>query len=50
MFSNTLSIFPLCSSGNKCLLKVALYSAQLENYAKAIAIYEEVNGHKRFQH
>eukprot|EP00794_Sanderia_malayensis_P019949 gene19949-21903_t len=30
------------SSGNKCLLKVALYSAQLENYPKAISIYEEV--------
>eukprot|EP00795_Rhopilema_esculentum_P002694 gene2694-904_t len=30
------------SSGNKCLLKVALYSAQLENFAKAISIYEEV--------
>ena len=31
-----------CSSGNKCLLKVALYSAQLEKYSKAISIYEEV--------
>ncbi|KAF5304508.1 hypothetical protein FQR65_LT07935 [Abscondita terminalis] len=30
------------SSANKCLLKVALYSAQLENYQKAIAIYEQV--------
>jgi len=30
------------SSGNKCLLKVALYSAQLEKYSKAISIYEEV--------
>ncbi|XP_076168347.1 alpha-soluble NSF attachment protein [Ptiloglossa arizonensis] len=30
------------SSANKCLLKVALYAAQLENYEKAIQIYEEV--------
>lgn len=31
------------ASANKCLLKVAQYSAQLENYQKAIEIYEEVN-------
>lgn len=31
------------SSANKCLLKVALYAAQLENYEKAIQIYEEVS-------
>ena len=30
------------SSANKCLLKVAQYAAQLEQYKKAIAIYEEV--------
>lgn len=31
------------ASANKCLLKVAQYSAQLENYSKAIEIYEAVN-------
>ncbi|OAD54880.1 Soluble NSF attachment protein [Eufriesea mexicana] len=30
------------SSANKCLLKVAQYAAQLENYEKAIQIYEQV--------
>ncbi|XP_051501126.1 beta-soluble NSF attachment protein isoform X1 [Myxocyprinus asiaticus] len=30
------------SSANKCLLKVASYSAQLEQYHKAIEIYEQV--------
>lgn len=30
------------SSANKCLLKVAQYAAQLENYEKAITIYEQV--------
>lgn len=30
------------ASANKCLLKVAQYSAQLENYQKAIEIYEDV--------
>ncbi|XP_011505383.1 PREDICTED: soluble NSF attachment protein [Ceratosolen solmsi marchali] len=30
------------SSANKCLLKVAQYAAQLENYDKAIEIYEQV--------
>lgn len=30
------------ASANKCLLKVAQYSAQLENYDKAIEIYEAV--------
>lgn len=30
------------SSANKCLLKVAQYAAQLENYEKAIQIYQEV--------
>ncbi|CAD1480873.1 unnamed protein product, partial [Heterotrigona itama] len=29
------------SSANKCLLKVAQYAAQLENYEKAIQIYEQ---------
>ncbi|XP_011310003.1 soluble NSF attachment protein [Fopius arisanus] len=32
------------SSANKCLLKVAQYAAQLENYEKAIRIYEQVAG------
>lgn len=31
------------SSANKCLLKVAQYAAQLENYDKAIQIYEQVS-------
>ena len=30
------------SSANKCLLKVAGYAAQLEQYQKAIDIYEQV--------
>ncbi|XP_017786060.1 PREDICTED: alpha-soluble NSF attachment protein [Nicrophorus vespilloides] len=30
------------SSANKCLLKVAQYAAQLENYDKAITIYQDV--------
>lgn len=30
------------SSANKCLLKVGHYSAQLEQYQKAIEIYEQV--------
>ncbi|XP_060779979.1 N-ethylmaleimide-sensitive factor attachment protein, alpha b [Neoarius graeffei] len=30
------------SAANKCLLKVAAYSAQLEQYPKAIEIYEQV--------
>ncbi|XP_031626677.1 alpha-soluble NSF attachment protein [Contarinia nasturtii] len=30
------------SSANKCMLKVAQYAAQLEDYEKAIQIYEEV--------
>ncbi|XP_065201009.1 alpha-soluble NSF attachment protein [Planococcus citri] len=30
------------ASANKCMLKVAQYSAQLENYPKAIQIYEEI--------
>ncbi|XP_064366143.1 beta-soluble NSF attachment protein isoform X2 [Dromaius novaehollandiae] len=30
------------SSANKCLLKVAAYAAQLEQYQKAIEIYEQV--------
>uniref|UniRef100_A0A8C6Y3E0 NSF attachment protein alpha n=1 Tax=Naja naja TaxID=35670 RepID=A0A8C6Y3E0_NAJNA len=30
------------SSANKCLLKVATYAAQLEQYQKAIEIYEQV--------
>ena len=30
------------SSANKCLLKVAMYSAQMEEYAKALEIYEQV--------
>lgn len=30
------------SSANKCLLKVAMFAAQMENYEKAIQIYEQV--------
>ena len=30
------------SSANKCMLKVAMYAAQLENYDRAIKIYEQV--------
>jgi len=30
------------SSANKCMLKVAQYAAQLEDYEKAISIYEQV--------
>jgi len=30
------------SSGNNCLLKVALFSAQLERYDKAIELYEQI--------
>merc|ERR1712100_136507 len=30
------------SSANQCLLKVALFSAQLEKYARAIEIYEQI--------
>merc|ERR1712025_1290823 len=30
------------SSANKCMLKVAEYAATLENYEKAIKIYEQV--------
>lgn len=33
-----------CSSANKCLLKVAAYAAQLEQYQRAIEIYEQVGG------
>ncbi|PIO28529.1 hypothetical protein AB205_0189650, partial [Aquarana catesbeiana] len=32
----------ICSSANKCLLKVATYAAQLEQYQKAVEIYEQV--------
>lgn len=32
----------LLSSANKCLLKVGAYCAQLEQYQKAIEIYEQV--------
>lgn len=31
------------ASANKCLLKVAQYAAQLENYEKAIKIYQDVS-------
>lgn len=30
------------SSANKCMLKVAQFAAQLEDYEKAIKIYEQV--------
>ena len=41
MLSLTLHCPPF-SSANKCLLKVAAYAAQLEQYQKAIEIYEQV--------
>ncbi|XP_029862452.1 LOW QUALITY PROTEIN: alpha-soluble NSF attachment protein-like [Aquila chrysaetos chrysaetos] len=34
--------FQQVSSANKCLLKVATYAAQLEQYQKAVEIYEQV--------
>lgn len=34
--------FLIFSSANKCLLKVATYAAQLEQYQKAIEIFEQV--------
>lgn len=36
------------SSANKCLVKVAQYAAQLEQYEKAISIYEEVRFYLSF--
>lgn len=36
------TLFAPLSSANKCLLKVAGYAAQLEQYQKAIDIYEQV--------
>ncbi len=33
------------SAANKCMLKVAMYAAQLENYERAIQIYEQVAAH-----
>ncbi|KAK1905165.1 Beta-soluble NSF attachment protein [Dissostichus eleginoides] len=36
------------SSANKCLLKVGHYSAQLEQYPKAIEIYEQYNAKEYF--
>ena len=35
--------FLVCSSANKCLLKVAQYASQQEQYEKAIEIYEAVS-------
>jgi len=31
------------SAANKCLLKVAQYAAQVEQYEKAVDIYEQVD-------
>ena len=31
------------AAANKCMLKVAQYAAQLENYPRAIEIYEQVS-------
>ena len=33
------------AAANKCMLKVAQYAAQLENYPRAIEIYEQVSLH-----
>lgn len=30
------------SSASKCLVKVAMYSAELEKYSQAIAVFEEI--------
>jgi len=38
----SLVVFDLCSSANKCLLKVAQFSAQRELFEKAAEIYEQV--------
>lgn len=35
------------SSANKCMLKVAQYAAQMEDYEKAISIYEQVSKQKK---
>lgn len=40
--------FFFLSSANKCLLKVGAYCAQLEQYQKAIEIYEQVWVHFTF--
>uniref|UniRef100_A0A8C3PVV9 Uncharacterized protein n=1 Tax=Chrysolophus pictus TaxID=9089 RepID=A0A8C3PVV9_CHRPC len=40
--STRASWWTLRSSANKCLLKVATYAAQLEQYQKAVEIYEQV--------
>lgn len=37
------------SSANKCMLKVAQYAAQLEDYDKAIKIYEQVHLNYNFR-
>lgn len=37
-----LNVLCFLSSANKCLLKVGGYCAQLEQYQKAIEIYEQV--------
>lgn len=39
---NKVSCICSFSSANKCLLKVALYAAQIEQYEKAAEIYEKV--------
>lgn len=39
---SSLFFFYYFSSANKCLLKVATYAAQLEQYQKAIDIFEQV--------
>ena len=38
----TVVLMCCCSSANKCLLKVAQYSAQRELFEKAAEIYEQV--------
>uniref|UniRef100_A0A8C6SFS0 N-ethylmaleimide-sensitive factor attachment protein, alpha b n=1 Tax=Neogobius melanostomus TaxID=47308 RepID=A0A8C6SFS0_9GOBI len=38
------------SSANKCLLKVATYAAQLEQYPKAIEIYEQIGTYAALCH
>lgn len=42
VFEQTYFKIYIYSSANKCLLNVAKYCAQLEQYEKAIDIYEQV--------
>jgi len=43
MAVRTVTLTVCSSAANKCLLKVAQYAAQVEQYEKAINIYEQVS-------